>query len=97
MYIRRGSASSFSYSPMDLKSIPLMIGLANSGFGCHEALPSLIKPIRNKRKISQMFGATFSLVFILYILLCSMALSAFDGPIIADLFLLNFQVIQYKI
>ena len=69
-----------------------MIGLANAAFGCQETLPSVLFPIRSKRDNNIMLFFCFIFILILYVTMTSTALTAFDGPDIADVFLLNFQV-----
>ena len=87
------SDAKFSSSPTNWARMPLMFGMANSAFGCHEALPSLLFPIKQKRNNVMILAITFSLIGFLFLLLSTTALTAFDGPEIADLYLLNFQVI----
>ena len=86
------SDAKFSSSPTNWARMPLMFGMANSAFGCHEALPSLLFPIKQKRNNVMILAITFSLIGFLFLLLSTTALTAFDGPEIADLYLLNFQV-----
>ena len=83
----------FSYSASNWSKAPLMIGLANAAFGCQETLPSVLFPIRSKRNNNLMLALSFLFILFLYITITSTALTAFDGPDIADVFLLNFQVI----
>ncbi|CBY14180.1 unnamed protein product [Oikopleura dioica] len=85
------SDAKFSTSPTNWARMPLMFGMANSAFGCHEALPSLLFPIKQKRNNVMILIITFSLIGFLFLLLSTTALTAFDGPEIADLYLLNFQ------
>ena len=93
-HLEMSSTPSFSYSPTHWSKVPLMIGIANSSFGCHEALPSVLYPIRVKKSNTAMLLMTFASIFVLYIFLSTMALAAFPGPDLADVFLLNFQVGQ---
>ena len=86
------SDAKFSSSPTNWARMPLMFGMANSAFGCHEALPSLLFPIKQKRNNVKILAVTFLLIGLLFMLLTTTALTAFDGPDIADLYLLNFQV-----
>ena len=86
------SDAKFSSSRTNWARMPLMFGMANSAFGCHEALPSLLFPIKQKRNNVKILAVTFLLIGLLFMLLTTTALTAFDGPDIADLYLLNFQV-----
>jgi len=90
-HLEMSATPSFSYSPTHWSKVPLMIGIANSSFGCHEALPSVLYPIRVKKSNTAMLLMTFASIFVLYIFLSTMALAAFEGPDLADVFLLNFQ------
>ena len=70
----------------------MMFGLANTAFGCHETLPSLFFPVDKKRHIFWMLFFTFGGIMLLYFIIASCALISFDGPLISDVYLLNFQV-----
>ena len=90
-------AHHFAYSTTNWSMVPLMFGIANNSFGCHEALPSLLYPINKKRYSTAMLAITFATILILFIALSSAALSSFDGAVLSDVYLLNFQVICLKL
>ena len=88
----RASEHKFSYSGTNWAAIPMMFGISNSAFGCHETLPSLLFPISQKRHNFTMLALTFGGIMVLYFSLSTTALISFDGDLIADVYLLNFQV-----
>ena len=88
----RASEHEFSYSNTNWAAIPMMFGISNSAFGCHETLPSLLFPISQKRHNFTMLALTFGGIMLLYFSLSTTALISFDGDLIADVYLLNFQV-----
>ena len=88
----RASEHQFSYSDTNWAAIPMMFGISNSAFGCHETLPSLLFPISQKRHNFIMLAVTFGGIMLLYFSLSTTALISFDGDLIADVYLLNFQV-----
>ena len=88
----RASEHQFSYSVTNWAAIPMMFGISNSAFGCHETLPSLLFPIAQKRYNFVMLALTFGGIMLLYFSLSATALISFDGDLIADVYLLNFQV-----
>lgn len=87
----RASEHQFSYSGTNWAAIPMMFGISNSAFGCHETLPSLLFPISQKRHNFTMLALTFGGIMLLYLSLSTTALISFDGDLIADVYLLNFQ------
>ena len=88
----RAAEHKFSYSDTNWAKIPVMFGIANSAFGCHETLPSLLFPIAQKRHNFMMLLGTFGGIMILYMTLSTTALISFEGDLISDVYLLNFQV-----
>jgi len=88
----RASEHKFSYSVTNWAAVPMMFGISNSAFGCHETLPSLLFPISQKRHNFTMLALTFGGIMLLYFSLSTTALISFDGDLIADVYLLNFQV-----
>ena len=82
----------FSYSKTNWSGVPLMFGIANNSFGCHEVLPSLLYPINKKRRSNFMLAITFGVILLLFLVLTSAALTSFDGSVLSDVYLLNFQV-----
>jgi len=89
--VRHNHQHEFSFSSTNWSSIPIMFGIANNSFGCHEALPSLLYPINKKRHSLTMLAITFGIILILFLALSSAALTSFDGAILSDVYLLNFQ------
>merc|ERR1712227_1048155 len=81
----------FSYSKTNWSGVPLMFGIANNSFGCHEVLPSLLYPINKKRRSNFMLAITFGIILLLFLVLTSDALTSFDGSVLSDVYLLNFQ------
>ena len=71
-----------------------MFGIANNSFGCHEVLPSLLYPINKKRRSNFMLAITFGIILLLFLTLTSAALTSFDGSVLSDVYLLNFQVVS---
>eukprot|EP01102_Stenamoeba_stenopodia_P012111 TRINITY_DN3782_c0_g1_i1.p1 TRINITY_DN3782_c0_g1~~TRINITY_DN3782_c0_g1_i1.p1 ORF type:complete len:322 (+),score=56.68 TRINITY_DN3782_c0_g1_i1:123-1088(+) len=62
----------FSY-----QQLPFLFGTSIYAFMCHHSLPSIVTPIDNKRHIFKMFFADFTLIFIVYVVLCITADYAF--------------------
>lgn len=68
--------------------IPNLFGVCVYSFMCQHSLPSMITPLKNKRRLTWMILSDFSLVLLFYALLSFSALFAFDE--IKDLYTLNF-------
>lgn len=46
------------------------MGTGIYAFMCHHSLPSIVTPITDKRNLSSLFLADYSLIFGIYLLLC---------------------------
>lgn len=68
--------------------IPQLIGASIYAFMCHHSIPSVISPIKNKKKILLKVAANFLFIYSLYICLCMSGVFAF--PKVDDLYTINF-------
>ncbi|GAB1600663.1 transmembrane protein 104-like [Argonauta hians] len=68
--------------------IPNLFGVCVYSFMCHHSLPSLVTPIKNKKKIFSLLAADYILILIFYALLSFSAIFAFKS--INDVYTLNF-------
>uniref|UniRef100_H2Z3V6 Amino acid transporter transmembrane domain-containing protein n=1 Tax=Ciona savignyi TaxID=51511 RepID=H2Z3V6_CIOSA len=71
--------------------IPNLFGVSVYSFMCQHSLPSLVTPIRNKKRLSVLLGADYILILLFYMLLGMTAIYCFKGGAIKDIYTLNFQ------
>ncbi|XP_064638379.1 transmembrane protein 104-like isoform X2 [Lineus longissimus] len=69
--------------------IPSLFGICIYSFMCHHSLPSLVTPIKNKSRLSTLFGGDYLLILGFYALLSFTGIFAFDK--LKDLYTLNFE------
>ena len=88
----------------NLGSLPELFGKAIYSFMCHHSLPSLVTPVRGKRKLVRWLFFDYACIWVFYLLLCYSAMFAFGGKLrahcspkpgppcrIQDIYLLNFE------
>lgn len=72
----------------NFSAIPLLIGTCIYSFMSQHSLPSLLVPIKNKEKISQILSIDYFLIGLLYLFLALTGIFAFNE--LKDLYTLNF-------
>ncbi|XP_065175112.1 transmembrane protein 104-like isoform X1 [Sycon ciliatum] len=72
------------------KHVPNMFGVSVYSFMCQHSLPSLVTPIRQKRRLSLMLMGDFILVLVFYVLVNFTAVLAFEESLIQDEYSNNF-------
>ena len=73
-----------------LSGIPNLFGVCVYSYMCQHSIPSLITPMKNKSRVTQLFVADFSIVLVFYALLSFTAIFAFSSHDLKDLYTLNF-------
>lgn len=73
----------------DISEVPNLFGVCVYSFMCHHSLPSLVTPIRNKKRVNLLMGADYVLILCFYTLLSLTAVFAFSH--IPDLYTLTFE------
>lgn len=71
-----------------LSGLPNLFGICVYSFMCHHSLPSIVTPIKSKRKIYALLAGDYLLIGICYLFLALSAIFAFHE--IKDLYTLNF-------
>ena len=74
----------------DFSGLPNLFGVCVYSYMCQHSLPSLITPMKNKSRITQLFVADFAIVLVFYALLSFTAIFAFRVEELKDLYTLNF-------
>ncbi|KJE90712.1 transmembrane protein [Capsaspora owczarzaki ATCC 30864] len=74
----------------DITAVPAMFGVSIYSFMCHHSLPSLVTPIRNKRRLIPLFVFDFTVVLAFYLMLCYSASFRYHHSDIKDVYSLNF-------
>jgi len=82
--IRKPSIANFN-------ELPNLFGVSVYSFMCQHSLPSLVTPIKNKKKLKWLLFFDYILIFGFYALLSLTAVFAFDSDTIQDIYTLNFQ------
>jgi len=73
----------------DFAQVPNLFGVCVYSFMCHHSLPSMITPIRDKKRVSLLLRVDYLLILGFYILLSLTAVFAFTH--IPDLYTLTFE------
>ena len=60
-----------------VQGLGVLYGTGIYAFMCHHSLPSIVLPIKNKKRMSLLFAGDFLMIFTAYIVLCFSALLAF--------------------
>ncbi|KAF0972367.1 hypothetical protein FDP41_009270 [Naegleria fowleri] len=107
-----GSARNLEIFNLSMERFSKLFSVSIYAFMCHHSLPSIVSPIKDKRRLTLMFLFDFALIFFSYVCLCYVAVFAFgdqpfekcsnrlsDGPAcqIQQLFTLNFTTYRYTI
>lgn len=80
IYIAQGNGTNVSNLKMfDLGGLPSLFGAAVYSFMCHHSLPSIVSPIKDKRRVTTIFGADYVSIYVAYITLCVSAQFAFGS------------------
>nr|XP_004226232.1 transmembrane protein 104 isoform X3 [Ciona intestinalis] len=75
----------------NISGVPNLFGVSVYSFMCQHSLPSLVTPIRNKRRLPYLLGADYILILLFYMLLGMTAIYCFQSDVIKDIYTLNFQ------
>lgn len=86
-----------SVNAFNLKNLPNLFGVCIYAFMCHHSIPSLITPIRNKKRITQIFMMDFAVVLCFYWLLCYTAMFRFSSieEVYTNSFKQSFSFVSY--
>ena len=88
--IRLSAGKGEGHPPVaDISGVPTLFGVCVYSFMCHHSLPSLITPIRNKSKLSMLFGLDYMFILGFYSLLSFTAIFTFSD--LQDVYTLNFK------
>lgn len=74
----------------DLRGLPNLFGVCVYSYMCQHSIPSLITPMKDKSRVTQLFFADFAIVMVFYALLSFTAIFAFPVKELEDLYTLNF-------
>ena len=74
----------------DLAGLPNLFGVCVYSYMCQHSIPSLITPMKDKSRVTQLFFADFAIVVVFYALLSFTAIFAFPAKGLEDLYTLNF-------
>lgn len=74
----------------NLLNLPKLFGICVYSFMCHHSVPSILTPIRNKKKLLMAVSIDYILVLAFYIIIAFTAVFAFDD--INQVYTLNFQI-----
>ena len=74
----------------DFSGLPNLFGVCVYSYMCQHSIPSLITPLKDKSRVTQLFLADFVVVMIFYALLSFTAIFAFSVEELDDLYTLNF-------
>jgi len=84
IFVFKGEGASFkNLLYFRVQGLGVLYGTGIYAFMCHHSLPSIVLPIKNKKKLSLLFGGDFLLIFSAYIVLCFSALLAFGNQTLA--------------
>jgi len=72
-----------------LLQVPNLFGVCVYSFMCHHSLPSLVTPIRKKRRLTSLLLGDYILILVFYALICLTGIFAFSS--IPDLYTLTFE------
>lgn len=75
---------------MDILNVPKLFGICVYSFMCHHSVPSIITPIRNKKRVFTAISIDYILVLSFYVIIALTAIFAFGD--IQQVYTLNFQV-----
>jgi amino acid permease len=78
---------------VSVKGIPNLFGVCVYSFMCHHSLPSLVTPIKNKRRLFSLILTDYILILLFYSLLSFTGIFAFRN--LQDIYTLNFQVQRF--
>lgn len=78
---------------MDILNVPKLFGICVYSFMCHHSVPSIITPIRNKKRVFTAISIDYILVLSFYVIIALTAIFAFGD--IQQVYTLNFQVDKY--
>ncbi|XP_022236284.1 transmembrane protein 104-like [Limulus polyphemus] len=73
----------------DIRGVPNLFGVCVYSFMCHHSLPSLITPIRKKKRLFSLLIADYMLILAFYFLLSFTGMFTFNN--LQDMYTLNFQ------
>ncbi|KAH9520094.1 hypothetical protein Btru_059950 [Bulinus truncatus] len=72
-----------------IAGVPNLFGVCVYSFMCHHSLPSLVTPIKNKRRLLPLLAGDYSIILVFYLILNFTAIFSLDK--IEDLYTLNFK------
>ncbi|XP_038064388.1 transmembrane protein 104-like [Patiria miniata] len=72
------------------ESIPNFFGVCVYSFMCHHSLPSLVTPIKRKKRLSVLLGGDYALILGFYLLISLTAIFTFSTNSIQEIYTLNF-------
>lgn len=75
---------------VDFGGVPNLFGVCVYSYMCQHSIPSLITPMKDKSRVTQLFVADFAIVMVFYALLSFTAIFAFSETELDDLYTLNF-------
>lgn len=75
---------------VDFAGVPNLFGVCVYSYMCQHSIPSLITPMKDKSRVTQLFVADFAIVMVFYALLSFTAIFAFSETELDDLYTLNF-------
>ncbi|XP_041473627.1 transmembrane protein 104-like isoform X1 [Lytechinus variegatus] len=90
IYISRGKSSAKPAATGTFESIPNFFGVCVYAFMCHHSLPSLITPVKPKKRITAFLFGDYVLILLFYLFLSITAIFTFDSSDIKDIYTLNF-------
>ena len=74
----------------EFSGLPNLFGVCVYSYMCQHSIPSLITPIKNKSRVTQLFSLDFAIVLVFYALLSFSGIFAFRKDELRDLYTLNF-------
>lgn len=74
----------------EFSGLPNLFGVCVYSYMCQHSIPSLITPIKNKSRVTQLFSLDFAIVLVFYALLSFSGIFAFRKDELKDLYTLNF-------
>lgn len=80
-------------SPVNIVNTPKLFGICIYSFMCHHSLPSMITPIKNKKRLNLAIILDYFLVLIFYLLIALTAIFAFKK--LEQVYTLNFEIDRF--
>lgn len=78
---------------INIVNIPKLFGICVYSFMCHHSLPSMVTPIKNKKRLNLAIIIDYFLVLIFYLLIAFTAIFAFKN--LEQVYTLNFEIDRF--